>query len=435
MSLESIVNVVITRGTKSVTRAGFGVPLIAGLHTRFMERVRTYTGTAGMLTDGFLTSDAEYKMGQAIMAQSPKPNSFKVGRRTAAVAQVATVTPNVTSQTIQHFIETINGTAYDFTSDASPTAAEVVTGLIALINADSACPSTATGTTTLILTAKVAGTPFTHGESANLSAVATTANNGIQEDLAAIINADNDWYCLLTTSRVASDIELAAQSIEAVLKIYIACSADSGVKDSTSTTDVGYILKSKAYTRTALLYSSDQADYPDGAWAGRVLPLDPGTETWKFKTLAGISPDDALTDSEKDALSTEAGTGKNVNFYCTVAGVQITQMGKVASGEWIDAIRLIDAIVAGIKEDIFALYVNSDKIPFTNKGIGLHENKIRGVLAGFGVDAIREFDVTVPDVDAISDDDRNARILSGIEFTATLSGAIHSSKINGFVAV
>lgn len=91
-------------------------------------------------------------------------------------AQVVTVTPDVSLVAVQNFIQTVNGTPYNFLSDATPTAAEVVTGLKLLINADFGAVVTATGTTTLILTADVPGTPFTHAESANLNAVLSVLN-------------------------------------------------------------------------------------------------------------------------------------------------------------------------------------------------------------------------------------------------------------------
>lgn len=43
----------------------------------------------------------------------------------------------------EHYIVTIDGSAYDYTSDGSATDAEIVAGLIALINADAACLMTA----------------------------------------------------------------------------------------------------------------------------------------------------------------------------------------------------------------------------------------------------------------------------------------------------
>lgn len=70
----------------------------------------------------------------------------------------------------------INGIIYSFTSDGTPTATEVVTGLKNLIDNDLSSQVVASGTTTLILTSKVAGTAFTYSGSANLTEVLTTAN-------------------------------------------------------------------------------------------------------------------------------------------------------------------------------------------------------------------------------------------------------------------
>lgn len=91
-----------------------------------------------------------------------------------AVAQVTTYTP--TAGTAATYQVSINEKTFQYLGDGSDTAAEIVTALIALINADSDLPVTASGTSTLILTADVAGVPFTTSATANMSAAATTAN-------------------------------------------------------------------------------------------------------------------------------------------------------------------------------------------------------------------------------------------------------------------
>ena len=82
---------------------------------------------------------------------------------------------------------------YTFTSDGTPTAAEVVSGLIALINADALCPMTASGTTVLTLTGKVLGEEVTVSQSSNLTfsetTPSTTASNVVTQ-LKTLINAD-----------------------------------------------------------------------------------------------------------------------------------------------------------------------------------------------------------------------------------------------------
>lgn len=94
----------------------------------------------------------------------------------ASTAQVNTLTPTIVAvDAIQTDSVTINGTEFEFTSDATPTATEIVTGLKALVNAWDE-PVTATWTDTLILTADTAGVLFTTVASANLADVATQAN-------------------------------------------------------------------------------------------------------------------------------------------------------------------------------------------------------------------------------------------------------------------
>lgn len=430
MSLDSIVNVQITKGTKSVSQAGFGTAMVLGLHTRFAERIRFYESMADVIAD-FQTSDSEYKAANALFAQEKKPERIAIGRRTAAVAQVITWTPTVVNATL--YTVTINGTAHSYTSDGSATDLEIVAGLLALINAGAqASKVTASGTTTLIVTSDAAGEAFTYSATSNLAAVVTFANHGVQEDIAAVIEESDDWYCLLLTSRTALDIRLAAASIEALRKIFLACSDEAGVLTS-GTTDIAYVLKALTYARTAYLWSDDQANYPEAAWAGRLLPDDPGSETWKFKTLAGVTAS-VLTPSEVTNAE-----GKNANLYTEVGGVSITSEGIMVGGEFIDVTRFIDWVHARIQEGVYSRLVNLEKIPFTDAGVAVIEAEIRKVLlSGVRVGGIApdpEFEVTAPLVADISTADKGTRTLPDVKFNFTLAGAIHAVEVNGIVQV
>jgi len=74
---------------------------------------------------------------------------------------------------------------YNFVSDGTPTAAEVVSGLIALVNGDALCPMTASGTTVLTLTGKVLGVEIPVTNSVNLTfsetTTSTTATNVVTQ--------------------------------------------------------------------------------------------------------------------------------------------------------------------------------------------------------------------------------------------------------------
>lgn len=431
--IDNVVSINISRSTKTVTRAGFGIPLILGQHSRFLnsDKIRYYSSLAAVLSDGFLTSDAEYKAAAAAFGQEIKPAKVAIGKRIAAVAQVVTWTPTVQNNTA--YTVTINGVLHSYTSDADATANEIVAGLIALINGGSQAPKvTASGTTTLIVTADAAGEPFTYTQSANLAAVLTTPNWGVQEDIQAVIESSstgNDWYCLILTSRTDLDILLAAGKIETLKKLFLACSGDTNIIGA-STSDIASQLKAKTYARTSILYSADQANYPEAAWAGRVLPLDPGSETWKFKTLAGITFDN-LTDNQLANADS-----KYANYYVQIGGISMTSPGKVSANEWIDVIRFIDWLESTMAADVFTLLVNADKVPYTDAGIGQIESLVRGALQkGVRVGGLSDYSVEVPKYADIATNDKQARHLPDVKFDGTLAGAIHDVSITGQVSV
>lgn len=443
MGLEQIVNLNISRDTASVSQAGFGTPLILGSNAGFANpTVRSYSSLPGVLAD-FATSTDEYKAAAKCFGQTPKPATVKIAKMLAKVAQVNTLTPDVSLQQIAHFIVTIDGVAFDFTSDADPTAAEIVTGLKDLVNAASACKMAATGTTTLVLTAKSAGVSSSVSCSANLANVLTTPNVGVAESLAAIaLSGDDDWYALICTSKADGDILEAAAYIEAVKKIYGVSKNGASILDQADRTDVFSKLMDGNYFRTFCFFSNDYANFPEAGLLGRVLPLIPGSETWAFKTIAGITVD-SLTASSIAALKS-----KNANYYIKMGGNSIVLDGKVAGGEWIDIIRLIDLIAARMQENIFGSLLRNAKIPMTNGGVTVIENDVSSVLSANqktgGIapdevdasgDLVPGFSTSFPKVSEISTNDRAARKLTGGKFSARMAGAIHAAEINGNVTV
>lgn len=430
-SLNQVVDIVISRESKGITRQGFGTMMILGLHTRFAERIRFYSSLEEVDAD-FQTSDAEYLAAARAFAQRRKPSRVAIGRRTVAVAQVITFTPTVLDNTL--YTVTINGTLHSYTSDSDATASEIVAALIAAINGGAQSSKvTASGTTTLIVTADNAGEPFTYESTVNLVSVVTTANNGIQEDILAVMAANSsDWYGMILTSRLKYEILLAAATIETLDKIYMTCNEDADVLLA-PVTDVAGELNARAYDRTSFLYSSDQESYPDSGWMGGQLTFDPGSNTWAFKESVGSLPDNLSTTSKTNL------TAKKANWYDTIAGRNVFLNGTVASGEFIDIIVGTDWLKARIQEDIFERLANLPKIPMTNAGLGIIENIIRARLnEGKRVGLLNpdsEPIITIPEVNSIPLQDRQARIASGIEFEDQLAGAVHKVVIRGRVFV
>jgi hypothetical protein len=329
------------------------------------------------------------------------------------------------------YSSTINGVVFSYTSDADATAAEIAGGLISAINGGTE-PVTASGTTTVVLTADQAGVGFTATATSNLANVATTANVGPVEDLQAISEENDDWYGLMMISRDNLEILSVAGYIETQRKFFLACTDDAGVLAAGST-DIASKLQARNYARTAYLYSGDEANYPEAAWLGRQLPEDPGSSTWKFKTLVGIVADN-LTGTQQSFAE-----GKNANIYTKVGGVDITSEGKVAEGEFIDVIIGVDWIEVNMQADIYTALVSEKKVPYTDQGVGVIENIVRSVLQQAVTRQILaadpSFTVSVPLVANVPQIDKAQRILRNVNFEATLAGAIHAVVVRGNVSV
>lgn len=150
--IDRVVDVAVSRTTRTISRPGFGTLLICAYHALNADRVRSYTDLDGMVADGFTPYDPAYQMAAAAFAQSPSVTKVKVGRRALAFTQVVNVElpAPVSASTPELYKIEIDGLEAGYTSDTSGTRAEVCTGLAAAINglADDDAIVTATGSTT-----------------------------------------------------------------------------------------------------------------------------------------------------------------------------------------------------------------------------------------------------------------------------------------------
>jgi hypothetical protein len=130
---------------------------------------------------------------------------------------------------------------------------------------------------------------------------------------------------------------------------------------------------------------------------------------------------------------------KQCNTYEYVGGVDITQRGTVAAGEYIDIIRGVDWLTSTIQTNVYNLLVNSPKIPYTDSGITAVEAQIRQALQ-LGIDnnfiaSSPPYQIFVPTAASVPSNDKANRILRNVKFQATLAGAIQAIQIQGTVSV
>lgn len=152
MSLDTIMNLIITVNSRAPSQAGFGTPMLVGYHTAWVnELVREYAQPDEMLTDGFVALDELYLAAKIVKSQNPSPNTFKIGRRATPLRQVIKLTPTVTTEGYA-YKGVIGGKTFNYVVGAGASTATVAAGIAAAINA------LAVGTTATVASAgKVTG--------------------------------------------------------------------------------------------------------------------------------------------------------------------------------------------------------------------------------------------------------------------------------------
>lgn len=436
-TLNDIVSVQIALNTAAVERADFGTQLIAAPLACFAENVRTYTSYDSQNPDN-LPPDV-LKALAAVFSQIPHPNKVKVGR--LSIDGVAIGPVDAVANAVYGL--TIGTTVISVTAASSPTTSTIASQLAAAINtAALGVTATATaGEVDLVFTSGIVPlTNFVKMQWVNVAPAA--AANALTTDLGTIRNEDNAWYCLHLTERTPARIIEAAAWTETQEKIFITAVQEAGSTSAISTTDTGYLLKNKQYYRTGWSYQKNaNTEYPDVAWASRVLTIAPGGDTWALKRLAAVTPD-KLTGTERTVVF-----GKNGNtFEYYQPSIALTNPGKVAAGEWIDIIRFRDYLKDLIQTNMVQLMINRDKIPYTDGGIQLLGNNLKaslrtgqnvGGIAPDEIDAngnkVPGFNVTVPLSASVDDVTKASRIVY-FKFNARIAGAIHVSNISGALA-
>jgi len=462
MSLQEVVDVQITRETAGVSQAGFNTALILAPHVSFTERLRYYSED-GVLAD-FDSNDAVALCASAIFSQNPAVDRIAVGRQQVDTVDITFTIASPTAA--ETYTWKINDEQQTFTSDATPTQTEVEAGIIAAVNAGTP-PVTATDpvlTNTVRITADVAGVPFTFvpvtenialsfnyatgrgtgaSEVKTVTAVATETGVNVGTALQAIEDENPDWYGVLVVDMAQTTVLAAAAWVEARRKLYGtvvpdgAGNADPKAAFLPTSTDIAAQLRNLNRARTFVLFSFNPQQFSDAAWMGDQFPFDPGSSTWKFKTLSGATVD-TLTSTQSTNLRGD-GTGRNANTYERMGGRDITREGRVAAGEFIDVIIFVDWLQARMTERVFGVLANALKVPYTDSGVQAIVTEVRAQLSdgvavgGLSPDPAPE--VTFPCVRDIPTNDRANRFLPDIRFKATLAGAVHAVEITGTVSV
>lgn len=481
IAVNKVVNVNILTTPTFPKRAGFGLLLIVGSSAKLPlgNRIRFYSDMTGVAAD-FAIGDEEYKAAQIFFSQSPAPAQIAIGRRftaaapgeliggSNAVSNIATWNA-ITAGSIRFIVDgvTRNLSTMNFSTDTTmaQVAARIQAALIAAGSTGATVTWTGsrfivrsgtTGVTSTVAYAAATGSgtdiSVTSGLDVTSGGIVSTgiALESISAALDALQVFDPTWYGLtLTSEATQQNILDAAAWCEARVKLFGYSTAQSGALDSTSTTDLPFLLKQLSYRRTFGVWDDNDPYAVVSAFA-RLFVVNfneqNSTITLKFKVLPGVSINNTITETQRLALN-----GKNVNYYTYFGLSGMLAEGVTASGVFVDEVHGLDWLQNAIETNVFGyLYTTITKVPQTDKGVArivaqvtkaMNDAVNNGLIAPGvwnGADLGEKksgdfleagFYVYAQPVALQNQSDREARIAPPIQVIAKGAGAIHNVNV------
>lgn len=235
---------------------------------------------------------------------------------------------------------------------------------------------------------------------------------------------DKDWRQLIVIGEYDSTV---AQGIETTEKQYFTHFTTVSALKSANIT---------SYDRTvAIVYTADDVVNAEAAIVGRMAGLVAGAGTYHAKVVKGVTAEN-FTKTELDEIHEAGGFA-----YVMKNGRVATSNGICGSGEYVDVIESKDYVIQNVRYDVQEVFLNNNKIPYTDEGITKVENAVRNVLAkaaNNGMIATDEngqplYSTNFAPRSATSAQDRATREYNYGTFEFELAGAIHKAKIKGAV--
>ena len=272
--------------------------------------------------------------------------------------------------------------------------------------------------------------------------------------ITAIADIDNQWYWLgvETELRDQAMLDGLVSWTQTQNKFFGAESNDENTEDRTNETNFSARHKNTV-DRTGVFYHTDEALYPMFAYmAGlgtRNFDDANSAYTGKFKQLAGITPINVGSAKVQAITGFQPSLGQGVeaghcaNTYVDIGGTNLVVEGSTLTPNiFIDEIHFTDWLIARTEEEMLALFMRVDRIPFTD--IGMQQlasvpRKVLGIAQSAGLVAsdtdedgnfIPPFEVIVPRVLDTTEAQRKSRIAPAMEIRFRYAGAVHYTTVN-----
>lgn len=238
-----------------------------------------------------------------------------------------------------------------------------------------------------------------------------------EEAFKGVLEVNSDFFFVVCVDNSAEAIKALSGQCQVNNKIYAVTVNDleqakalAGVGDNTF---VGFHNNPEAYLAEGLAV---------------VMSYKIGGKTAKFKQIQGV--DEAVI-GLTDLKELEK---KNIFTYVKKLGVLQTTEGKMLSGEYIDIVLGEYWIRFRMEERMQRLALTQDKIPYTNRGIGMLVSVAEQVLnqaVDMEIIEAGQYKVDYRKREDVPSNDVALRKYDYIVWTAMLQGAIHSGQISG----
>ena len=257
--------------------------------------------------------------------------------------------------------------------------------------------------------------------------------SGALDDL---LNAGHTgWYYLVPSMRSNTARAALVNWVNAQRRVMVFGNAD----DETPEEFIAAVADLPRSPRAVAVYHTDNdATYLEAAMVGWVGGRYPATAAWFHAKVEGVQINGCTYDQ---LIALE--TANIISWWRSPIGIWLTTCGKTIGGEWCDITVALDLIEARIRERVWALLADRDRIPYTQEGIDLLAHAVLtelhylarppyGIIATdtTGRPMCRVMPPRREEIDPL--EVRNRRI-PDLPFEATVAGAVKTVVINGLV--
>lgn len=367
LSLSNIVDITVQVSPTAAATESFNVGLFVGPSTVIPSsgansRVRLYTSTTAMLTDGFTTSSPEFIAAQIYFSQSQAAFQIAIGRQDLTAVQTITIDTAGTLWTVGDQFSIAQGGASGGIGTVTAATAGVPTA-IQMSNSQGTGYAVGTG-----LTATAISPSTGTGLTVNITAIGETSLQAVT----ACRLASNAWYGLTVNAPIDSDNLAVSGWADPLWETtrYYPFSSDAAIAAGT-TNNLALQLQT-LNLRVLGQYATTQGGlFPNNVYAAvALMGYEMGANTGlagsfftvAHKTLVGIAPE-PLTQTQYTNIK-----NAGFNVYGTFQAFQLEEPGFMSDGSpsylWLNLARYVSLLQTN---EVFVLQSNP-AVPQDNAG-------------------------------------------------------------------